>query len=108
MVVHDVMQGGVVDLIVDAKMNDELVVRGDGLECERAEPGEGVRSLRTADMSMSGSGAEPLSCCAGDVTLAVVGGGDVWKVKYVIIGESELKEWMRTCWNCGVVWGALS
>ena len=41
MVVHDVMQGGVVDLIVDAKVNDELVMRGDGLECERAEPGGG-------------------------------------------------------------------
>ena len=40
-VVHDVMQGGVVDLIVDAKMNDELVMRGEGLECERAEPGGG-------------------------------------------------------------------
>ena len=43
-VVHDMKQGGVVELIVDAKMNDELVVRGEGLECERAEPCEGVRS----------------------------------------------------------------
>ena len=43
-VVHNVMQGGVVDLIVDAKMHDELVVRGEGLQCKRAEPCEGVRS----------------------------------------------------------------
>ena len=90
-------QGGVVDLLVDAKMNDELVMREDGLEYERAEPGGGVRSLRAADMSMPGSRAEPLSCCAGDVTLAVVSGGDVWKVKYIVVGEGELKEWMRTC-----------
>ena len=58
----------------------------------------GVRSSRAVDMSVSGSRAEPLTCCTGDVTLAVVGGGDVWKVKYVIVGEGELKEWVRTCW----------
>ena len=97
-VVHDVIQGGVVDLIVDSKMKDELVIGGDGLECERSEPCEGVWSLRAAVMSMYGSGAESLSSCAGDVTLAVVGGGDVWKVKYIVVGEGELKEWVRTCW----------
>ena len=43
--VKDVEKGGVVDLVVNAKMHDELVVRGEGLECERAEPCEGVGSL---------------------------------------------------------------
>ena len=38
-------QGRVVDLVVDAKMYDELVTRGEGLECKRAEPCEGVGPL---------------------------------------------------------------
>ena len=30
-VVHEVMKGGVVVLVVDAKVDDELMMRGDGL-----------------------------------------------------------------------------
>ena len=44
-VVKDVEKSGVGDLVVDAKVNDELVARGKGLEFERTEPGEGVGSL---------------------------------------------------------------
>ena len=36
--------------------------------------------------------------------MAAVCGGDVWKVKYIVVGEGELKEWVRTCWSYVVVW----
>ena len=38
-------KGGVADLVVNAKMHDELVARGESLEYERAEPCKGVGSL---------------------------------------------------------------
>ena len=43
--VEDAEKSGVGDLVVDAKVYDELVARGEGLEYERTEPGEGVGSL---------------------------------------------------------------
>ena len=43
--VKDVEKSGVGDLVVDAKVYDELVARGKGLEYERTELGEGVGSL---------------------------------------------------------------
>ena len=43
--VKDVEKGGVVDLVMNAKMYDELLARGESLECERVEPCEGVGSL---------------------------------------------------------------
>ena len=60
-VVHEVMKGGVVVLVVDAKMNDELMMRGDGLKGKGVNPGEGVWSLTAADMSVFGCRAEPLT-----------------------------------------------
>ena len=55
-VLHEVMKGAVVVLVVDAKMNDELMTRGDGLKGKGVNPGEGVWSLGAADMSIGGNG----------------------------------------------------
>ncbi len=60
-VVHEVMKGGVVVLVVDAKVNDELMMRGDGLKGKGVNPSEGVGSLGAADMSVVGCRAESLT-----------------------------------------------
>ena len=60
-VMCELMKGGVVVVVVDAEVNNELVVKGDGLKGTGVNPGEGVWSLGAADMSVVGCRAESLS-----------------------------------------------
>ena len=60
-ILSNLVSGGVVVVVVDAKVNNELVMRGSMLKDKGVDPGERVWSLRTAGMRVGGCRAEPLS-----------------------------------------------
>ena len=60
-VLSKVVGGSVVVVVVDAKVNNELVMRGSMLKDKGVDPGERVWSLGTAGMRGGGCRAEPFS-----------------------------------------------
>ena len=73
---------GAVIVVIDAEVEDELMMRRGGVRGERVKPRDRVRPLRAAGVELRGSGrAKFLPRGAGDIPKAIAGCGDVWEVE---------------------------